>query len=308
MNKVVFFTNDVELTSIINNAQNIGTGKLVSDVGIPKLLDIYEKYGAQCTFFVTGDYAKAFPQSIRQIHSKGHEIGSHGAAHGHDDAFDTMPLNEQKKNLKSSKQILEDIVGEEVISFRAPALRVNSDTPKALIESGFKIDSSVASQRFDFFFSFGSKEKTKWLTAPRHPYFCDVDSLAKKGKSPLLEIPLIAAIYPYIGTTLRISPLLTRFFRNVLYIESKYCSRYPVFLIHPNELIQEERDENIWSRRSNSLFSYLVKEKFRSFLKTMNLGDNAYRLFEQELGFFQNKGYRGITLKEYYYRMENKNE
>ena len=71
------------------------------------------------------------------------------------------------KHLKESKAILEDLSGQEVISFRAPALRVNEDTHKALEESEYKIDSSVASQRFDMFMSFGGLKKLNWLTAPR---------------------------------------------------------------------------------------------------------------------------------------------
>jgi hypothetical protein len=39
-----------------------------------------------------------------------------------------------------------------------------------LIQTGHRIDSSVASQRFDFFLSFGSLNKLNWLTAPRRPY------------------------------------------------------------------------------------------------------------------------------------------
>jgi peptidoglycan/xylan/chitin deacetylase (PgdA/CDA1 family) len=63
-----------------------------------------------------------------------------------------MPLEKQIRHLEETKKLLEDISGLEVISFRAPALRVNDDTPKALISTGYKIDSSVASQRFDFFY------------------------------------------------------------------------------------------------------------------------------------------------------------
>jgi hypothetical protein len=39
-----------------------------------------------------------------------------------------------------------------------------------LIQTGHRIDSSVASQRFDFFLSFGSLNKLNWLTAQRRPY------------------------------------------------------------------------------------------------------------------------------------------
>lgn len=69
-------------------------------------------------------------------------------------------------HLKTSKKLLEDLSGQEVISFRAPALRLNGYTPLALTEVGFKIDSSVASQRFDLFFSYGGRQKDKSSALP----------------------------------------------------------------------------------------------------------------------------------------------
>ena len=300
MRKHVLFTNDVELTSIVNNTQSIETGKLVAEIGLPRLLSLYAEYNFKCTFFITADYAKSYHTSLKEIVKYGHEIGSHGAAHGHSDAFDRMSYAEQLSNLKSSKEMLEDITGEGVISFRAPALRANANTPRALVEAGFKIDSSVASQRFDFFFSFGSKEKLSWLTAPRSPYYCSEASLAKRGSSELLEIPLISFLYPYIGTTLRISPLVTSMFRGLLNLEAGCRERYPVFLIHPNELISEIPDPRLWRRRSKGAIEHIFKEKLRTALKRRNLGENAAELLKRELDYFKIKSYRGIRLVDLY--------
>ena len=102
--------------------------------------------------------------------SGGHEVGSHGKSHLPENGFDVMPFERQKRHLEETKKLLEDISGQEVISFRSPSLRVNQDTARALIETGHRIDSSVASQRFDFFLSFGGLNKLNWLTAPRRPY------------------------------------------------------------------------------------------------------------------------------------------
>ncbi len=53
---------------------------------------------------------------------------SHGLVHEADRAFDVLPYGEQVEHLKTSKSILEGLSGKEVISFRAPALRVNKET------------------------------------------------------------------------------------------------------------------------------------------------------------------------------------
>ncbi len=103
--------------------------------------------------------AERFPNAVKMVFSGGHEVGCHGYSHEVDQAFDKLSLNEQINHLERAQKVLEDITGQEVISFRAPALRVNHYTVVALQQSGFKVDSSIAPQRFDMFLSFGSLKK-----------------------------------------------------------------------------------------------------------------------------------------------------
>ena len=181
MTHYALFTNDVETTSIWFNTLRDETGLKVLKEGMPILLDIYERFNIRSTFFFTGYIAQLYPEIVKMILPFGHEVGSHAMSHKTEDGFDVLDFKAQKDNLAESKKILEDISGQEIISFRSPALRVNKYTPRALIETGFKIDSSVASSRFDAFFSFGTKQKLKWLFAPRLPYITREDNLAKRG-------------------------------------------------------------------------------------------------------------------------------
>ena len=128
-----------------------------------------------------------------------------------------------------AKKILEDITGEEITTFRAPSLRTNRYTARALIETGHKIDSSVASQRFDLFLSFGSMRKINWMFAPRLPYHVDPSSLFKKGNSALIEIPLSATLMPYVGTTMRVFPNLSKMQHSILHFENKRNGKPIVF-------------------------------------------------------------------------------
>ena len=190
MNGNCFLTNDVETTSIVNGGLRDDTGIKVWKEGLPALLDLYDEFGVKATFFYIANFAKQCPDIVRMVQAKGHEIACHGLTHRHDKAFDSMPFEEQLEHLQTAKAILEDIAGEEVVSFRSPALRVNADTPKALIEAGFRFDSSVAPQRMDMFMSLGSKGKLQWFGAPRTPYRTRPDNLARKGDSPITEVPV----------------------------------------------------------------------------------------------------------------------
>ncbi|MBO4263440.1 MAG: polysaccharide deacetylase family protein [Bacteroidales bacterium] len=284
-------TNDIETTSIVNGGLREDTGIKVWKEGIPALLDVYDEYGVRATFFYIATFAKHCPDIVRMVQARGHEIACHGMTHEHTQAFDILSYDRQLAHLREAKAILEDIAGEAVVSFRAPALRVNKDTPRALAEAGFRFDSSVAPQRFDMFMSLGSKGKLPWIRAPRAPYMTASDNLARKGDSGIIEVPVSARILPYIGTFMRISPTLTAALRRGLYRELRADNRKVAnFLIHPNEVITEEDLHLPTQRRGANFISYLLSDVLRRHLKQRNLGPAALSLFEKELAFWQKKG------------------
>lgn len=298
-------TNDVETTSILHHKLSKSTGKLVLKEGIPALLELYSKYNIKSTFFFTGYFAENFPEAVKMVIPYGHEVGSHGYTHEIDKAFDILPLTEQIIHLNKSKKILEDITGKEVISFRAPAARVNKNTAIALKETGFKIDSSISSQRFDMFFSFGSIKKFNGIIAPRLPYFTSPNSLWKRGNGPIFEIPISAFFLPYIGTTMRIFPTLNKILRKLLHFETSINGKPIVFLTHPNEYIDEEISRNKLNRRNDNFLSYLFRDVIRHKLKIKNLGKIALPLYENEINYFRNKNYEFITCNSYYKIINN---
>lgn len=265
---------------------------------MPRLLDLYDRYNVQATFFFTGHIARLYPQVVRMAQERGHEIGSHGLTHTVEKAFDTMPRGEQLSHLIQSKQILEDITGTQVISFRAPAARVPKDFPAILQEAGFLIDSSVSSQRLDMFFSFGSLNKLHWIGAPRHTYRTAADNIFRHGSDGIIEVPISAFGFPYIGTFMRIAPLLTRMTRRLLYAETLLTGRQFVFLTHPNEFIDEPRNGLPIERRAKNPVAYLMGDVVRHALKMHNLGAKALPLMEHELQFFRNHNFQFLTCRE----------
>ena len=269
---------------------------------MPLLLDLYQKYNVKSTFFFTGYIAKLYPEIVKMVQPYGHEVGSHGLSHEKEDGFDVMPLNKQIEHLKESKKILEDISGEEVISFRAPALRVNNDTTIALQECDFKIDSSVASQRFDMFMSFGGLKKLNWLTAPRLPYRTSKDSLFRKGNGSIVEVPLSASLIPYLSTTMRIFPKFTAVQRRFMAFESKQTGKPIVFDTHPNEFIDESDEERKINKRSSNPLAAFLQDTLRSKLKVKNLGIDGVKIYEREIDYFNRNNFDFCTIKDYCFK------
>ena len=301
MNKHCLITNDVETTSILNHRLKDETAEYVLRQGMPRLLDLYDRYGVKATFFYTGHIAQCCPEVVKMAHAKGHEVGSHGLTHEVGKAFDVLPPDEQLKHLVQSKRILEDIIGEEVVSFRAPAARVDKGLAQVLHEAGYKVDSSVCSQRLDMMFSFGSWKKLHWLAAPRKAYFTKTDNIFRKGDADMLEVPVSAWGFPYIGTFMRIAPGLNRLTRRLLYWETLCNGRQFVFLTHPNEFIDEERDDQPIERRASNPVAYWMGDVLRHKLKVKNLGAQALPIYERELSFFSQKGFEFITCKDLYH-------
>ena len=303
--RICLITNDVETTSILNHKLRDKTGEYVLNQGMPRLLDMYEKYGVKATFFFTGHIAQLYPDVVKMAYDRGHEVGSHGLTHEVSKAFDVLSPEEQLSHLKQSKQILEDIIGDEVVSFRAPAARVDKGFPEILHEAGFIVDSSVSSQRLDMMFSFGALKKLHWLAAPRKAYFTQADNIFKRGESPVLEVPISAMGFPYIGTFMRIAPTLNRFTRNMLYWETLCNGRQFVFLTHPNEFIDEDQETTEIERRGSNFISYLLGDVIRHKLKVKNLGEKALPIYDKELAFFKDKEFEFITCKELYNRKKS---
>ena len=293
-------TNDVETTSILNHKLRDKTGEYVLNQGMPRLLDLYDKYGVRATFFYTGHIAQLYPDVVRMAHERGHEVGSHGLTHEVSKAFDVLSPEEQLSHLKQSKQILEDIIGEEVVSFRAPAARVDKKFPLIMKETGFKVDSSVSSQRLDMMFSFGALKKLHWLTAPRKAYFTQTDNIFRRGDSEVLEAPISAMGFPYIGTFMRIAPGVNRLTRRMLFWETVCNGRQFVFLTHPNEFIDEDQETTEIARRGSNFISYLLGDVIRHKLKVKNLGEKALPIYERELSFFKDKKFQFLTCKDLY--------
>ena len=290
-------TNDVESFSIPLNKLDPDTAKEVYKIGLPRLLDVYAKHDIKCTFYFTGRMAEMVPEAVELVVEHGHDFGCHGYDHSSDRAFDLMGLDEQIAEMTKAKDVLERLAGK-ISDFRAPALRINEYTIKALEQTGFNTDSSIASQRFDGPLTFGSKKKLKWLVAPRFPYHPSYDSIVKKGNSKILEIPLSAFVFPYIGTTMRVSPTISKFLEKFMFAESMRTEKPIVFLFHPNECLDAKIGVKRAKRGGNAI-EHIFADVIRHKLKLRNLGVKAVNLIDDVIGRAKDRGFEFLTVQEY---------
>lgn len=154
-----------------------------------RLLDLFDEAQIRATFFVLGWVARRSPDLIREIHRRGHEVASHGMSHRL--VFKQTP-QEFSAETYESKALLEDIIGERVLGYRASTYSITRQSLWALDilhEAGFIYDSSIFPIRHDVY---GIPD------APQVPSRIDTP----KGAS-IVEFPMSTA--PMFGTRLPVS-------------------------------------------------------------------------------------------------------
>lgn len=108
-----------------------------------RVLDLLDEYCVKATFFILGWVAEHYPELIREIHRRGHEVACHG--YNHRLAYD-LSLKEFREDTKKAKALIEDIIGEAIKGYRAASYSIikRSLWPlDILIEEGFAYDSSI---------------------------------------------------------------------------------------------------------------------------------------------------------------------
>jgi len=108
-----------------------------------KILELLRKRDVRATFFVLGWVAERHPDLVRRIAREGHEVASHGYAH---ELITTQTQDQFQEDVRRAKGILEDLIGEKVLGYRAPSFTITRETIWALtilVEEGHVYDSSV---------------------------------------------------------------------------------------------------------------------------------------------------------------------
>ncbi|UZE97965.1 XrtA system polysaccharide deacetylase [Alkalimarinus alittae] len=141
-----------------------------------KLLELFASKNVNATFFTLGWVAERYPQIVKKIAAAGHEVASHGYSH---QLIYNQSQEVFKEETHKSKVILEDIIQQDVIGYRAASYSITNQSKWALdilCELGFKYDSSIFPVKHDLYGIPGS---------PRWPYKLETDQ-----KNTIVEFPI----------------------------------------------------------------------------------------------------------------------
>ena len=158
---------------------------------VHRVLELLEEEKTSATFFVLASVAEKFPEIVKAIKQKNHEIASHGFAHK---SVYSQSREEFRRDVKRSLSILEDITEGKIKGYRAPNFSITTESLWAyeiLADLGIEYTSSVFPTKH-ILHAYGIPQ------APKDPFILESD-----GRSivefPLSTVRILGKHFPFGG-------------------------------------------------------------------------------------------------------------
>ncbi|MDE4192983.1 polysaccharide deacetylase family protein [Phaeobacter gallaeciensis] len=128
-----------------DSPDDISRGMFAGEVGSPRLLKLFEKYGIKTTWFIPGHSMETFPEEMAAVAKAGHEIGIHGYSHENPIA---MTREQEMAILDKSIELATALSGKRPTGYVAPWWEFSNVTNELLLERGIKYDHSLMHNDF----------------------------------------------------------------------------------------------------------------------------------------------------------------
>lgn len=224
---------------------------------LDSILDLLDVRKLKGTFFCLGKMAEVFPEVVRRIAGRGHEIGCHSNFHTW---LNKMSREEAYEDTRLAIDSLQQCIGQKVISYRAPAFSIGKENAWAfevLAECGIERDASIypAVRDFGGFAGFGQQKP----------------SVIKRGGCTIKEFPI--CLTRLMGKEMAFSGGGYFRFFPLWFVKRKMRQNdYNMCYFHIKDLVPE-------------LMEVMSKEDFEFYYKTPGTLKNRYmRYFKENLG------------------------
>lgn len=173
---------------------NLSRGAYGPIQGIPRILDMLDTWNVKATFFIPGIVAEDYPEVVREISRRGHEIGFHGYEH---EEFTTTTYEEENATMHKANAIIRKICGQKLCGHRAPGGVIHDYSLRLFLEHGYIYSSNWRNQDGPFLHIIDGKEvplvelpKDSILDDTAYDFYTDSAPERYELKSPreMLEI------------------------------------------------------------------------------------------------------------------------
>ena len=163
---------------------DISPGMFAGEVGTPRLLKLFEKYGIRTTWFIPGHSIETFPEQMKMVAEAGHEIGLHG--YSHENPIAMTPAQEEAV-LKKCIGLIEDLCGKRPVGYVAPWWEISPATAELLQKYGIKYDHSMHHHDFQpYYLRVGDTWTKIDYSKPAEEW---MKPLVRGEVTPIVEIP-----------------------------------------------------------------------------------------------------------------------
>jgi peptidoglycan-N-acetylglucosamine deacetylase len=128
-----------------DSPDDISRGVFAGEVGSPRLLKLFERYGIKTTWFIPGHSVDTFPDEMKAVADAGHEIGVHG--YSHENPIAMSPAQEEEVLLHCI-DLVSSLSGQRPTGYVAPWWEFSRVTNELLLKHGIRYDHSLMHHDF----------------------------------------------------------------------------------------------------------------------------------------------------------------
>ncbi len=97
------------------------------------ILDTLDNYNCKATFFVVGDFIDRYPESVKEMYDRGHEVANHSDSHKH---YSKLSREEIIADMDACDKKIKNITGKDNKIFRPPYGEYTNTSVLACNETG----------------------------------------------------------------------------------------------------------------------------------------------------------------------------
>lgn len=168
-----------------DSPHDISRGLFAGEVGIPRLLNFFDRFNIKATWFSPGHSIETFPKQMEDIVKRGHEIGLHGYSHENPLA---MTRQQEEDVLDKCIDLIKKVSGRKPAGHAAPWWELSEATPELLLARGIKYDHSMMHRDFEcYYLRVGDTWTPIDYSQPAKSW---MKPLMRGKESALIEIPV----------------------------------------------------------------------------------------------------------------------
>lgn len=99
-----------------------------------RILDILDKYNIKVTFFMTGGWVEKYPDVVKEIQARGHDLGNHSENHKE---MSKLSVEQNREEIQKVHDKVKELTGYEMFLFRPPYGDYDSELIRTVYDMGY---------------------------------------------------------------------------------------------------------------------------------------------------------------------------